>query len=595
MRGFLKRFMAPYRVRVAVGILAKGVEVVFDLMTPVIVAQMIDLGVATHDVGAVMSRGALLVALALVGYASTLVCQKMASIVAQGVGTDARGALFRAALSLPAREADRFGAPTLVTRLTSDVNQVQIAVALTIRQLLRWPLLAVGSMAAACLIDLRLGCVFLVCTPVIALVFWFVMSRAVPFYRVAQSRLDDVSRVCREALEGARPIRAFGRERHESERFRAASDRQAATTIGVGRLSALLNPATILVMNLGAVAILWSGAGAVDAGRLTQGQVVAFVSYMTQTLLSIVYLANLVVVFTRGAASAQRVCEVLDAADAANAAEKSLRLSRATSATPEQASAASDAPAPSAPAPCALALDDVTFSFGGESPALSHVSLSLAAGATLGVIGGTGSGKSTLVQLVSRLFDPDEGTVSVLGRDVRDWDLSDLRRRVSVVPQQASLASGTIRSNLLWRDVDATDDELWHALELAQAADFVRARPAGLDEPVAAGGRNFSGGQRQRLTIARALVGDPELLLLDDSASALDFATDAALRRALGSLANTTCVIVSQRVSAVRGADLVLVLDHGRMAGLGTHDELLRDCGLYREICDSQLARGEVA
>ena len=595
MRGFLKRFMAPYRARVAIGILAKGVEVVFDLMTPVIVAQMIDLGVATRDVSAVLSRGALLVGLALVGYASTLVCQKMASIVAQGVGTDARGALFRAALSLPAREADRFGAPTLVTRLTSDVNQVQIAVALTIRQLLRWPLLAVGSMAAACLIDLRLGCVFLVCTPAIALVFWFVMSRAVPFYRVAQSRLDDVSRVCREALEGARPIRAFGRERHESERFRAASGRQAATTIGVGRLSALLNPATILVMNLGVVAILWSGAGAVDAGRLTQGQVVAFVSYMTQTLLSIVYLANLVVVFTRGAASAQRVCEVLDAADAANAAEKSLRLSRATSATPEQASAAPDAPAHSAPAPCALALDDVTFSFGGESPALSHVSLSLAPGRTLGVIGGTGSGKSTLVQLVSRLFDPDEGTVSVLGRDVRDWDLSDLRRRVSVVPQQASLASGTIRSNLLWRDADATDDELWRALELAQAADFVRARPAGLDEPVAAGGRNFSGGQRQRLTIARALVGDPELLLLDDSASALDFATDAALRRALASLANTTCVIVSQRVSAVRGADLVLVLDHGRMAGLGTHDELLRDCGLYCEICDSQLARGEVA
>ena len=588
MRGFLRRFMAPYRVRVAIGILAKGVEVVFDLMTPIIVAQMIDLGVATHDVGAVMSRGALLVGLALVGYASTLVCQKMASIVAQGVGTDARGALFRAALSLPAREADRFGAPTLVTRLTSDVNQVQIAVALTIRQLLRWSLLAVGSMAAACLIDLRLGCVFLVCTPVIALVFWFVMSRAVPFYRVAQSRLDDVSRVCREALEGARPIRAFGRERHESERFRAASDRQAATTIGVGRLSALLNPATILVMNLGVVAILWSGAGAVDAGRLTQGQVVAFVSYMTQTLLSIVYLANLVVVFTRGAASAQRVCEVLDAADAANAAEKSLRLSRA-------ASASASAAAPDAPAPCALALDDVTFSFGGESPALSHVSLSLAPGRTLGVIGGTGSGKSTLVQLVSRLFDPDEGTVSVLGRDVRDWDLSDLRRRVSVVPQQASLASGTIRSNLLWRDADASDDALWRALELAQAADFVRARPAGLDEPVSAGGRNFSGGQRQRLTIARALVGDPELLLLDDSASALDFATDAALRRALASLSNTTCVIVSQRVSAVRGADLVLVLDHGRMVGLGTHDELLRDCGLYREICDSQLARGEVA
>lgn len=570
--------MGPYRGRVALGMSAKVVEVVFDLMTPVIVARMIDRGVAGRDAGLVVRLGALLVLLACVGYCFTLVCQKMAALVSQGMGTDVRDALFRKVMGLSAADVDRFGTPSLTTRLTNDVNQVQLAVALGIRQLIRWPFLAVGSMVAACLIDLRLGSIFLLCTPLIGLAFWFVMSHAVPYFRQMQVRLDRVSLLARETLSGMRVIRAFRHEDDERARFDEAARAQAQTAIAAGRLTSLLNPATFVVLNLGVVAILWSGAVRINVGDLTQGEVMAFVNYMTQTLLAVGYVANLVVTFTRGAASGQRIMEVLDAPDAlADGSDTELAL-------------------PARGEEPAIRLESVSFSYaGGESNALDGVTLSLEEGQTLGVIGGTGSGKSTLVQLLDRLYDPTSGTVSVLGRDAREYPLAQLRGVVSVVPQLASLLTGTIRSNLLWRDATATDDELWHALELAQAADFVRAKPLGLDEPVEAGGRNFSGGQRQRLTIARALVASPRILVLDDSASALDFATDARLRHALGGISHsTTCVVVSQRVSAVMGADKILVLDHGRMARLGTHRELLDRCGLYREICLSQLSEKEV-
>ena len=573
----LRKYLGPYRGKTIIGALSKVVEVIFDLITPLVIARMIDDGVHNRDVGAVLRYGALLVCFALVGYGFTLICQKMAALVAQGVGTDLRDDLMRRTMSLSAAEMDRFGADSLVTRTINDVNQVQLAVAMGIRQLMRFPILGIGSIVAALLIDLRLGLVFLLCVPVITLVFWFVMSRSVPFFRLMQEKLDLVFRITREALSGVRVIRAFGREGSETERFDAASKEQTDVAVAVGRLSALLNPATLLVMNLGVVAILWTGAVQVSVGDLRQGQVMAFVNYMSQTLVAIVYVANLVVLFNRGSASAQRVMEVLDT-------EPSVR---------------DTAGEPLAVDPCtsALALDHVSFSYAGaQLPSVDDVTLTLRQGETLGVIGGTGSGKSTLVSLLVRLYDVSAGTIEVLGHDVRDYPLAQLRSLVSIVPQKASLVSGTIRSNLLWRRPDADDDELWRALERTQAADFVREKPLGLDGAVEAGGKNFSGGQRQRLTIARALVGSPRLVVLDDSASALDFKTDARLRRALRELGGrTSAVIVSQRVSAVMQSDRILVLDHGRVVGLGTHRELLEASEIYREICLSQLSAEEVA
>lgn len=573
----LRKYLGPYRGKTIIGALSKVVEVIFDLITPLVIARTIDDGVHNRDVGAVLRYGALLVCFALVGYGFTLICQKMAALVAQGVGTDLRDDLMRRTMSLSAAEMDRFGADSLVTRTTNDVNQVQLAVAMGIRQLMRFPILGIGSIVAALLIDLKLGLVFLLCIPVITLVFWFVMSRSVPFFRLMQEKLDLVSRITREALSGVRVIRAFGREGSETKRFDAASKEQTDVAVAVGRLSALLNPATLLVMNLGVVAILWTGAVQVSVGDLRQGQVMAFVNYMSQTLVAIVYVANLVVLFNRGSASAQRVMEVLDT-------EPSVR---------------DTAGEPLAVDPCtsALALDHVSFSYAGaQLPSVDDVTLTLGQGETLGVIGGTGSGKSTLVSLLVRLYDVSAGTIEVLGHDVRDYPIAQLRSLVSIVPQKASLVSGTIRSNLLWRRPDADDDELWRALERAQAADFVREKSLGLDGAVEAGGKNFSGGQRQRLTIARALVGSPRLVVLDDSASALDFKTDARLRRALRELGGrTSAVIVSQRVSAVMQSDRILVLDHGRVVGLGTHRELLEASEIYREICLSQLSAEEVA
>ncbi|OFK24401.1 ABC transporter ATP-binding protein [Olsenella sp. HMSC062G07] len=580
MRELLRRFVfSSYRGRVVVGVLCKVVEVVFDLMTPLVVARMIDEGVRGRDGGLVLRLGALLVLFALIGYGFTLVCQKMAALVSQGTGTDLRAALYRKVNELSSADVDRFGIPSLVTRVTSDVNQVQVTVALGVRQLIRWPLLALGSMVAALVIDLRLGLVFLVCTPAIGVVFWWVTSRSVPLFRAVQTKLDSIARITRESLAGVRVIRAFGQDGREEARMARAAAAQASTAIAVGRLSSLLNPATLLVMNLGVVAILWSGALRVDAGQLTQGQVMAFVNYMAQTLVSVAYVANLVVTFTRGAASAGRVMEVLDC-----------------EVTLDDAGNAEVVAATNAPAACALELEGVSFTYAGApAPALSDISLRLRAGGTLGVIGGTGSGKTTLVSLLPRLYDVSAGELRVFGTDVRDYPFGQLRSLVSIVPQKASLVSGTIRSNLVWRDPTADDEELWAALELSQAADFVRAKPDGLDARVETGGRNFSGGQRQRLTIARALVGAPRVLVLDDAASALDFATDARLRAALSGLGDrTTCVIVSQRVSAVMGADQILVLDHGRPAGLGPHRELVASCPLYREICLSQLRPEEV-
>ena len=589
----LRRFGGKFRRYMVIGPACKLIEVIFDLLTPLVIAQMIDKGIGSHDVDAVVHYGMVLAAMAVIGISFTLVCQKMAALTSQGMGTDIRGALYQHINKLSYAELDRFGTPSLITRITNDVNQVQLAVALGVRMLIRWPFLAVGSMCAALAIDLKLGIIFLICTPAIGLVFWFVMARCIPYYKQLQAKLDRIALICREGLSGARVVRAFVREDHERERFAQAADDQANTAIAVGKLSSILNPVTFLVMNLGVCAILWVGGIQVNVGELTQGQVMAFVNYMTQTLTSIVYVANLVVVFTKASASASRINEVL------NCVPSITDEGNQPVALPKPSGLASSAAPVSA-----LSLSHASFSFGaGAANAVNDVTLELPLGKTLGIIGGTGSGKSTLVSLIPRLYDASAGSVSVMSADVRAWPLDQLRHVVATVPQRASLVSGTIRSNLTWRDESATDEELWAALDMAQASEFVRNKPQGLDAPVEAGGKNFSGGQRQRLTIARALVGSPQVLIMDDSASALDFKTDAALRHAIrersvrgaaeGGLPLTT-VIVSQRVSTVRDADMICVLDHGSVAGLGTHDELYTTCQLYREICQSQLRREEL-
>lgn len=585
----LRRFGGKFRRYMVIGPACKLIEVIFDLLTPLVIAQMIDKGIGAHDVSAVVRYGMVLAAMAVIGISFTLVCQKMAALTSQGMGTDIRGALYQHINKLSYAELDRFGTPSLITRITNDVNQVQLAVALGVRMLIRWPFLAVGSMCAALAIDLKLGIIFLICTPAIGLVFWVVMARCIPYYKQLQAKLDRIALICREGLSGARVVRAFVREDHERERFAQSADDQANTAIAVGKLSSILNPVTFLVMNLGVCAILWVGGIQVSVGELTQGQVMAFVNYMTQTLTSIVYVANLVVVFTKASASASRINEVLNCVPGiADEGNQPVALPK---------------PGNVASVP-ALSLSHASFSFGaGAANAVNDVTLELPLGKTLGIIGGTGSGKSTLVSLIPRLYDASTGSVSVMGVDVRTWPLDQLRRVVATVPQRASLVSGSIRSNLTWRDEAATDEELWVALDMAQASEFVRNKPQGLDAQVEAGGKNFSGGQRQRLTIARALVGSPQILIMDDSASALDFKTDAALRHAIrersmrgaakGGLPLTT-VIVSQRVSTVRDADVICVLDHGSVAGLGTHDELYATCRLYREICQSQLRREEL-
>ena len=594
----LKRFGGSYRANLVLGPLCKLIEVVFDLFTPIIVAYMIDAGVGTRSVQPVLAGGGILLAMAAVAILFALACQKMASRASQGMGTSIRHSLYEHINALSHADLDRFGTPSLTTRITNDVNQVQLAIALGIRQLMRWPFLAVGSLVAALAIDVRLGLIFVVSMAVVGGLFWFVMKACIPYYRSMQAKLDRIALIVREGLSGVRVVRAFVREGHERRRLADAAQDQAATAIAVGRLSSVLNPVTFLVMYLAVCAILWAGGIQVNIGELTQGQVVAFVSYMTQALLSIVYVANLVVVFTKASASAARVNEVL-ACQPSVTDEGAEPVELWSLAGLPDAAERADAGLPSgAKRIPTLALRNVSFAYpGAAADAVHDATLALMPGQTLGVIGGTGSGKSTLVSLIPRLYDATEGAVEVLGRDVRAWQIKQLRQVVGMVPQQAMLVSGTIRSNLIWRDAEATDNDLWRALELAQAAEFVRALADGLDAPVEAGGKNFSGGQRQRLTIARALVGAPKLLILDDSASALDYKTDAALRVALASYGRDAAasgelppavVVVSQRVASVRAADLICVMRRGKVVGLGTHDELVRTCAIYQEICASQ-------
>lgn len=569
----LARFLKAYKWQTIIGPFFKLIEAIFELIVPLVMADMIDKGIANGDTAYIWQQGGLLVLLGVVGLACSLTCQYLASVASQGVGTNLRSALFAHLQSFSHAELDAFGTPTLVTRMTNDINQLQLSVAMLIRLVVRAPFLAIGAIVMAFRIDSGLSLVFLAIVPVVALVLYIIMGKSIPFFRVIQKKLDAISLISRENLSGVRVVRAFGTEQRETARFDEACDDQAQVAIGINRLSALLSPLTTIILNLGIVAIVWFGGIRINAGVMSQGQVVALVNYMGQILLALVVVANLVVIFTKAAASATRVNEIFETKPSLVEVDS----------TP--------VPIPGAPR---VEYKDVSFAYstGGEK-ALRHISFSVKAGQQVGIVGGTGSGKSTLLQLLPRFYDATEGQVLVDGVDVMEYPFHALREKMGIVPQKAVLFSGTVDENLRWRKDNATEQEMDKALRIAQGKSFIDKLSGGLQSPILQGGKNFSGGQRQRLTIARALVGDPEILILDDSASALDYATDAALRQAINTeIKDTTVFIISQRISTVRHCDCILVMEEGAIVARGTHEELMATSPLYREIANTQ---GEVA
>ncbi len=572
---YLLKYLKPFKKELILGPFFKLVEAVFELIVPLVMANIIDVGIRGADGGYVLRMGGLMVALSFVGLLSALICQYMAARAAQGCGTVLRREMFSHINSLSHREIDKLGAAGLITRITNDVNQVQLGVAMLIRLAVRAPFLVIGATVMAVIIDAKLSLIFVAAAVGIAVVLVLIMTKSSPLYRLVQKLLDRVGLLTREGLSGSRVVRAFSRQKAQKEGFDEAADELMRASRRVGRISALLNPLVFLIVNAAIIAILWFGGDNVYTGGLEQGQIVALVNYMTQIQLALVVVANLVVIFTRAGTSAGRVAEVLKT----------------------QTSIADGAGAQGKHGEYIVEYRDVSFNYaaaGGEME-LEHIDLRIRRGDTVGIIGGTGAGKTTLINLIMRFYDASAGEVRLDGQNVKDYTLLQLRKKIGLVPQQASLFAGTVRENMLWAKADATDEEIKSALEMAQAAEFVYKNQMGLDAAVEQGGRNLSGGQRQRLTIARALVGAPEILILDDSSSALDFATDAALRKALRSRADATVIMVSQRVSTLKNADMIVVMDDGAVVGTGGHEQLLEDCDIYREICLSQTETEEGA
>ena len=587
---YLFSYLKKYRVESILAPLFKMLEAFFDLRVPLIVANIINTGIngVFADEAArlpyILGQCGLLVLMALIGLACSFTAQYFAARAAIGTSTQLRHHLMGHIQTLSHTELDTIGASTLITRMTADVNQVQNGVNMFLRLFLRSPFIVIGAMIAAFTIDGSAAWVFVVTIPVLSVIVFGVMKLTSPLYKRVQQKLDAVTGATRENLTGVRVVRAFGREEAEVERFAAANGELTAAQLKVGRIAALTNPLTYVVINLGVIALLYVGGDKVNTGALASGDVVALLNYMSQILVELVKLANLIVLLTKAYTSLGRCAKVLDTSTSMTYPEKAAQEDSAEE---------------------AVRFDGVSLTYrGAGDESISDISFRALKGQTIGVIGGTGSGKSTLVNLIPRFYDATRGTVSLMGRPIADWPHEELRDRIAVVPQKAQLFKGTIRSNLLYglasgeKTPDQVSDEfLWQCLETAQAAEFVRQKPGGLDEPVEQGGRNLSGGQKQRLTIARALVSEADILILDDSASALDYATDAALRRALKALpASTTTFIVSQRTSSIRHADQILVMDDGLLVGCGTHDELLESCEVYREIHESQFRKeGEKA
>lgn len=572
---YLIPYLKKYKLESIIAPLFKMLEATFDLIVPLIVADIINVGITNRDTQYILVRFGLLILMALLGISCSFVAQYFAARAAIGTSTGLRHQLLKHIQGLTFTELDQVGTSTLITRMTNDINQVQNGINMFLRLFLRSPFIVFGAMIMAFTIDTKVAVIFLLTIPVLFVIVFGVMRVTNPMYRKVQQRVDGVTGSVRENLAGVRVVRAFGREKTEIEHFEHANSELVSAQLKVGGTAALMNPLTYVVVNIGIIAILWVGADKVNTGVLISGNIIALINYMNQILVELVKLANLVTLIGKAIASMGRVGQVLD---------KKASMSFGKETTPASREEA-------------VRFEHVGLTYAGAgAESLTDITFSIKPGETVGVIGGTGSGKSSLINMIPRFYDATSGQVYLMGRPIADWDKESLRRRVVVVMQKAQLFKGTIRSNMLWGKKDATEAEMWEALEYAQAAEFVREKPKKLDEKVEQGGRNLSGGQKQRLTIARALVAKPDILILDDSSSALDYATDAALRKALKKLpADMTVFIVSQRISSIQHADRILVLDDGHLAGQGKHEELLAQCDVYKEIYESQFRKEEQA
>lgn len=571
----LMRYLRHYKKETVIGPLFKLLESSFELIVPLVMARIIDVGIKNNDLTYILKLGVLLVILGVLGLSCSLTAQYFAAKAATGFGTELRHDLFAHIQSFSYSEIDKAGSATLVTRITSDINQAQAGVNLVIRLFLRSPFIVVGALVMAFTINVKLALIFCVTVPVLSLVIYGIMAATIPLYRKVQKSLDEVLLATRENLTGIRVIRVFCMQQKEKEEFEEKSNAFLALQILVGKISALMNPVTYIIVNAATIAIVWGGGLQVNEGAITQGEVIALVNYMTQILLALVALANLIVTFTKAMASGIRINEVFELKPSMVSGEKKEMKKEEV----------------------ILEMSGVDFAYQGhKEAALSDLNVVVKKGETIGIIGGTGSGKTTFVNLIPRFYDASKGRVKVNGVDVKDYDLGTLRGKIGIVPQKAVLFRGTIRENLLMGNAYATEEDMIQALKNAQAYEIVMNKSAGMDTMVSEGGKNLSGGQKQRLTIARALVRKPEILILDDSASALDYATDAKLRQAIAqNTENMTVFIVSQRVASIMQADKIIVLDDGKIAGMGTHAELIQGCEIYREICHSQLSKEEVA
>lgn len=565
----LLRYAKDYRKQIILGPVFKFLEAVFELILPLLMASLIDNGLKMNDRSVIIQMGIWMVVMSVVGLICAIICQYYASIASQGFGTELRNQLIKKINSFSHSELNHFGTDTLITRMTNDINQLQLALAMVIRLLIRAPFLSIGSVVMAFMIDWEIGLFFLAILPIFSIILYFIIKKTIPLYQKVQEKLDRLNETVSQNLSGVRVIRAFSRTKTEIATFDEDTDELAKNYLRVSNISALLSPATTLIMNIGIICLLTVGGIKVNIGHLQQGQVLALINYMNQMLLALIVVSNLVVIFTRAEASGNRVKEVL---------ETEITLTDAE-----------DALTPNFQSENIVQFEHVDFRYTEKSGlSLQDITFALKRNTVLGIIGPTGSGKTTLTQLIPRFYDVSAGSVAFDEVDVRSWKLDPLRSQISQVPQTAVLFTGTIRENLLWGKEDATDEECWESLRIAQAEDFVRQLPKGLETKVMENGKNFSGGQKQRLTIARALIAKPELLILDDSLSALDYQTDLNLRKALQTSLDTTVIIISQRIRSIQEAHKILVMDQGKIVAQGKHEDLLKDSVEYREIVASQ-------